>query len=107
MADTETCMTLSQLKAAMSALQRSPNSWPDYQEILSQALASLDPYVHYYKSEQPDRLGVLLQYISAITQVIIQQGPADHIEVTAMALRAVGESRQALRCIHHNAFITI
>jgi hypothetical protein len=94
MADTETCVALSQLKAAMSALQRSPNSWPEYQEIWSQALASLDPYVHYYKSEQPDRLGVLLQYISAITQAIIQQGPfADHIEVTAMALRAVGESR--------------
>jgi hypothetical protein len=107
MADTETCVVLSQMNAAMSALQQSTNRWPEYQEILSRALASGEPYVRYYMAEQPDRLGVILQYTWAITQVVKQQAPvAYHMEETPMALRAVGESRQALRCIHDRVLVT-
>jgi hypothetical protein len=44
-----TCAALSKIVSALAAVDVSTKKWPEYQEILSDALSSLDPCVFYYK----------------------------------------------------------
>jgi hypothetical protein len=92
------CVALAQITRAISALQESDQHWPEYQEILREALSSLDPYVYYYKSQQPD-LGTLLEETWLLANTVSQKAPiADRIAETPQALRSAAASERALEC---------